>query len=198
MERDYAKRYYMRKTKNHKPKKWLIIVISILVLGAGIGVTVKLYPEIFIKEPRISAFLARLKSNFVKQPLDALGIKKQKIEEQPEVHFSFYNALPNMRVEVPSSRPEAPTSVLTSTQTGYILQFGVFKEYAEASRLRLSLLLTGIETEIERVSNSQGVAFRVQQGPFLTRGESRLYQQKWQKKGIETILKKLGGGLGAV
>jgi len=144
--------------------------------------------------------------------------KKQTIP-QPEVQFSFYNELPHMHVEVPATnlnnvaspqkRGSIDNKVSDDTSTGkqvqvpvsggttpaadkptYYLQFGSFKEESAASQLRLSLLLAGIESEVEKVESSQGEAYRVWQGNYATMTEANAYQQKWRKKGVESVIKK--------
>lgn len=73
----------------------------------------------------------------------------------------------------------------------YVLQFGIFKELAGAAQLRLSLLLTGIETEVMKIQTEHQLIYRVQQGPYSNFAQAKLARQKSVKKGIESVIKKI-------
>jgi cell division protein FtsN len=175
MKIDYAKRYYKHKNKTQRRKKWFTALLVLVVLGAVIT----------------GAFF--MKTELEKQP-------KKIAKEQQAVRFSFYNELPAMRVEVKqpvAASVSTPAQEAASSQQGYVLQFGLFKDFNSASQLRLSLLLTGIETEVEKVDDKQRRMYRVQQGPYSTLAQAKSYQQKWLKRGIDSVIKR-GGSLEAI
>jgi cell division protein FtsN len=203
MARDYAKRVYKEPKKGNF--KWLALGIMVMIVLVGLGFWIKFHDS--------SVFLSRIKTMLGKRPavVATNATKKQQTTSEPEIRFSFYDALPNMKVEVakrdqPQSQPKAlvkvdeskatkiavstNNTVSTSESPTYFLQFGIYKESSSASQLRLSLLLAGIETEVEEVTSDKKKMFRVWQGTFKTLAEAKSYQAKWQSKGIESIIKK--------
>lgn len=214
MARDYAKRFYISSQKKRSNTKWFVLA-GIAIVLASLGIVVKLKSNVIFSENSQAAnALTHIKAIFVKQPsaIAADKTKKKQAIPQPEVQFSFYNELPNMHVEVPASaeahnklvsekigstpasennlQPKSTAKNASADQPAYYLQFGLFKEASAASQLRLSLLLAGIESEVEKVESDQGKAYRVWQGGYATISEANAYQQKWRKKGIESVIKK--------
>lgn len=68
----------------------------------------------------------------------------------------------------------------------FILQLGEFNEQTNASQLRLSLLLAGIETEIIKVPDHK---YRVQQGPYASERQAKSAQRQLGRKGFESTVK---------
>lgn len=204
MERDYAKRSHVSYQKKRPNLKWLVLAIIIVVFIVGIigyvVVQTKNNPE---GKQQASEFLAKIKHLFSRHVTEVpTAVKKVEATPEPQVRFSFYNELPNLHVEIPAQQqvstpppqqavdhqnvsPEKPL-----LQASYFLQFGMFRESSGASRLRLSLLLTGIETEVESLQTPHGKMYRVWQGPYTELAIAKQYQQKWLKKGIETNIRK--------
>ena len=126
--------------------------------------------------------------------------------QNEDVHFDFYTELPNMRVALPASastetvktisRPpqtvgqvdESIKSVIDSrkTPTQIIVQLGEFKDPLNASQLRLSLLLAGIETEVVKTATH---TYRVQKGPYSSERQAKAAQQQLNKKGFDSMIK---------
>ncbi len=170
MDQDYAKRFTRKPPKKRANfKKVMLIAVFLFVLVGIIGVAWKMH---LWNKPHVSAFLSRHQ-------------EPQK-ETAPDVRFSFYDELPTMHMSVSNPVKETPSPPLQPPSPGYFLQFGIFNEAAQAGQLRLSLLLSGIETKV--VKDEQN--YRLLQGPYETIVEAKGFQQKWQKKGIETVIKK--------
>lgn len=72
--------------------------------------------------------------------------------------------------------------------TQFILQLGEFNDQINASQLRLSLLLAGIETEIVKLSEHK---YRVQSGPYANERQAKAAERRLNKKGFEGSIKKL-------
>jgi hypothetical protein len=210
MDRDYAKKNYLRPRRKPIIRRWTILALIVLVLVVISVLFVKYKSNTFIDESsQMTTFLTKIKSIFVKHTTTAAITKKPEDNAEQEVEFSFYNELPNMHVEVPSEAEvnnydtshkvaKTPSQEVKSMQVtaktpalpSFILQFGVFKQASAASQLRLSLLLAGIETEVDKIQTGNDYTYRVWQGPFATMSEAKAYQQKWQRKGIECSINK--------
>lgn len=87
-------------------------------------------------------------------------------------------AKPSARVvesrPAPVAAPQAPRLF-----SGFVLQAGVFSSMQRAEELHARLALSGVPSSVET---------RVQVGPFRTRQEAELAQQKLREQGIETVL----------
>jgi cell division protein FtsN len=108
--------------------------------------------------------------------------KAEAAKPEPEVHFDFYNQLPNMQVRVAAPQ----SSAVIPSAPGYVLQLALFSNLNEASEARISYLLSGADVNVVKVGNS----YRVQQGPYASLTTAKSIQKKLHRKGIETVLKK--------
>jgi cell division septation protein DedD len=124
----------------------------------------------------------------VSKPQEAVAVS-----HEPEKKINKVEATPiTQKADDETSQQQASASVTTQPEeSGYVLQFGLFKDAAGASQLRLSLLLSGIETEVKKTQDQQQDIYRVQQGPYSNASEAKSFQQKWHKKGVESMVKKL-------
>lgn len=134
-------------------------------------------------------------------------------DQASPVHFDFYTELPAMQMQMTesasllNSQPSktlsipalnkaekvplaAPTVMLHADQ--YIVQMGLFKSAAGASQIRLSLLFAGVDTEVIKTDIGDQQIYRVQQGPYATIELAKTMQQRLQKKGIVSVVKKIG------
>ncbi|MHB1948785.1 MAG: SPOR domain-containing protein [Gammaproteobacteria bacterium] len=206
MAKDYAKRVF---TTTRKPKKKRLrielFVIPVLFVMCIVGyVAFKHKADWLVAE---TTWVSRLKTLMAHKP--KVIIKTAQAEKmkpvspvEPDLHFDFYNDLPNMRVTLPeesaiTSSPsvvaKAPDSGASATKKNsrYILQIGLFKDSVSASQLRLSLLLSGIEAEIIQINTNEGEIYRVQQGPFINQADAKKLQRQLQDKGIVSVIKKV-------
>lgn len=203
MAKDYAKRIF---TTTRKPKKKRLrvelFVIPIVILACLGGYWAYRHKAEFGMAP--SGWMAQLKTLVAhKSSAKSLQTANMKpiseTKPEPDVHFDFYNELPNMQVTLSEVAEEAapkppkihdPESPLPKQATVYLLQLGLFKDAVEASQLRLSLLLSGIEAEVVKINSSGDEMFRVQRGPFVDQAEAKKLQRELQKKGIVSVVRK--------
>jgi len=81
---------------------------------------------------------------------------------------------------------KANSTKLTPQSPQFTVQIGEFKDPLNASQLRLSLLLAGIETEVVKIAAH---TYRVQKGPYTSERQARLFQRQLSKKGFESTIK---------
>jgi cell division septation protein DedD len=128
----------------------------------------------------------------------------------PPPQFDFYTMLPKEQVatpaankqnaHLPQSNARAEIAVLEkeqltaesgSAEPNYIVQLGVFKEFASADALKAQLGLLGIEVSIEKVKKNNITLYQVQKGPYVTRQEACSIQKSLQASHIKSdIVKK--------
>ena len=87
-----------------------------------------------------------------------------------EDDYTFYSRLKDFEVVV---NQEAAYNSDRSADENYIylIQAGSFKTQAQAERLRVELMLLGLEPKINSAKNASGnLWYRVRLGPFTTRG----------------------------
>ena len=198
MAKDYAK--YITKKKSSIVPGWqvrlaFIVFLLLLLIAFGYGVFLyKINPKGL--QDDFTNWVKHVKSlvhDSKVEPLPAKEIMTEKQQEE-EIHFEFYTALPKMKVALPESETKKISSVmeekLVQTPTSYRLQLGEFASQAEASEMRVSLLLAGIDAELIKVVRDEVTIYIVCQGPYVTFAAAKAAQQKLQKKGINSVLKK--------
>jgi cell division protein FtsN len=72
----------------------------------------------------------------------------------------------------------------------YIIQLGVFQSEDAANRLREAIVSVGFDVVIIKVKQGSQKLYHVQQGPYETAALAKLSQQRLQKRGIISIIKK--------
>ena len=158
-----------RSKKKNSPKK--IPGGMMLVAGAALGF--------------FGAFLMGLTPNAVdvRTAAEQGADKNQKILNKPV--FDFYTLLPESEVtvpnieQVPERQPREPAPAVSSDKPvtrasespaqprRYLLQAGSFRNEEDARRLRVELVLQGLDPKVEEVNVRNGETwFRVQLGPF--------------------------------
>ncbi|MDH5484748.1 MAG: SPOR domain-containing protein [Gammaproteobacteria bacterium] len=120
----------------------------------------------------------------IKQELDkARTTQATKEKSMPEKNtgkaprFDFYTILPELEVFIPESeltssgteRPEPSTKIATGKQ--YLLQAGSFRNNEDADKLKASLALLGIQSNIQDVTINNDTWHRVRIGPFNKKTE---------------------------
>lgn len=180
MAKDYAKYNAKRRTNLSKLRgNGVLLICLFLILISG-------FSWIVVKKFPVSVMITNMKTWISHKNLNKNTVvaKISNQEKPPPVHFAFYNELPNTQVPVQSNITQ--TSAPAPEKLLYSLRFAEFKEETEASQMRLSLLLTGVDSEIIRV----GDHFSVRQGNFSTLALAKAMQKKLEKKGIETVIEK--------
>lgn len=143
----------------------------------------------------------------VRTVTDQSAGKDEKILNKPV--FDFYTLLPESEVTVPNVEPvperqpkikvapasDKPVSKKPETPVKlkrYLLQAGSFRNEEDARRLRVELVLQGLEPNIEEVSVRNGETwFRVQLGPFSDPQALSKTQGILAEKRIDSLLLQL-------
>jgi cell division protein FtsN len=107
--------------------------------------------------------------------------------------FDFYKILPNYEVAVPQADPgKAPAlpapSPPVDTPGQYLLQAGSFRSFGEADRLKASLALLGIESQIEKARVGDDEYHRVQIGPIADLDKLNQLRNQLRKAGIDALV----------
>lgn len=110
-------------------------------------------------------------------------------EKTSDTQFDFYTLLPEREVIVPIEPEE--TNQEPREKVFYLLQTGSFKNAADADRQRASLLLLGLEANIDKVKGNNGDNWhRVQVGPFTNRSKLAKTRSMLVNKGINPLVLK--------
>ena len=123
--------------------------------------------------------------------------------------FDFYTLLPESEVTVPnvepvperqprgkvtppSDKPVIRVSETTAKSRRYLLQAGSFRNEEDARRLRVELVLQGLEPKVEEVDVRNGETwFRVQLGPFSDQETLNKTQSVLAENRIDSLLLQL-------
>ncbi len=109
--------------------------------------------------------------------------------------FDFYTILPEMEVAIPEKEVTGkPVQGLAQVETAgtYVLQAGSFKSFAEADRLKASLVLLGIEANIQTVTvNNKDTWHRVHIGPYKELTELNDVRARLKQNHIDAVLLKI-------
>ena len=130
-----------------------------------------------------------------KPPATAQKSPAPTARDKEKPRFDFYTILPEIETVLPDRREKPPTPVAKTApvkpdQAGdsdkgavYVLQAASYANLEDADRLKASLVLSGLETHIEKVTiEGKGDYFRVRLGPYsrladLDAANARLAQQ---------------------
>ncbi len=212
MRKDYAKRSV--RSKRSLEQGWLrrfLFVIFILFLLGMVSYRYYFYKMQAISQP-FHEWVTTAKSFFHQtKPLsmptnNLINNELKPAEADPEIHFDFYTELSAMPVMTPAKMKNVNVNHSTninninninksqlavisvqqkSTVNGYIVQLGLFKNASEVNKLRLSILLEGVESQI--IKTNKGF-YRLQQGPFSTLAYAEEAQNKLKNKGIISLI----------
>lgn len=195
MARDYAKYNAKKRGSNTKNRLiWLFLAFFLLIMvGTSTYWFFKHKLPLIIAEQGEPLLWTNIKKLFHKKETKDQTHTANTAEaaKQEEVHFDFYDELPNIKVAA-SSPPSASNAVVPATAPSapkkvvYTLQLGKFNNENEASSLRVSMLLAGVEAELEKVGNT----YWVRQGQFSSPDKAKIAQNRLQKKGIESTVVK--------
>lgn len=187
MAKDYAK-YNAKKRTRNKTNRGKGMLFVFLLLALTVGMTYWVY----VNKHRIPEIINNVKLLVHHKKAATVPVKSAGQENAPaQVHFAFYNELPNMQMpstssdSSPAASPPPPKSILKE-KNNFVLQLGEFQDESEASQTRLSLLLLGIESDIVKV----GEMYKLQQGSYATLALAKASQKKLQKKGVEATIQK--------
>lgn len=101
--------------------------------------------------------------------------------------FDFYTILPEMEVAVPEHEANGKPGK-------YLLQAGSFRSFEEADRLKASLVLLGLEANIQTVTvNNKETWHRVHIGPYKSLAEVDAVRARLKENRIEAVVLKVKG-----
>lgn len=130
----------------------------------------------------------KFKSLFIKQnhprPVLASSPHDNVIANSQKVRFEFYSDLTKQTEKLIGLPVE-------SLAQQYVVDIATFADSVKASQYRVSLLLAGIEADVNQIQEKNRVMYHIQQGPFASVKTALLRQKKLQKKGYESVIKKL-------
>ncbi|MCG8427971.1 MAG: SPOR domain-containing protein [Chromatiales bacterium] len=214
MAKDYKRRAAPAKKKQKKPVPGWIWFIGGLLVGlffSGLA-WLKLGPA-----EQVTVIQQMPPKEAEKKPEKKTEPKKTEPEpETAKPRFDFYTILPEMEVVVPDPEPELkpqpkpqvrevadtahqiaaeakPSQKAPARASGYMLQMGSFRKYADADRLKASLALIGMQAEIQKVTINSGEVFhRVRSGPY-SRDQVNKLRAKLKENKISSLVIKLKG-----
>lgn len=107
-------------------------------------------------------------------------------------HFDFYKMLPSFQVVIPGQDKEVKSGnaeTPVSQPGSYILQVGSFPNYADADKMKATLALQGIESNIQSVQVNNGSTWnRVRIGPIKDLKELNDVRAKLAQDRIEPLI----------
>ncbi|HSW69223.1 MAG TPA: SPOR domain-containing protein [Gammaproteobacteria bacterium] len=208
MSRDYANKN-RRKPRGESRFVLAGIFAVVCLIGAIIYAFHVHEQTVAVWMNHVKTLMSRKNNSSVKTPLPSA------VAENDEIKFDFYTELPNMQVNLPARTETKPFSISVHKQTlppvnlagkidesiqavmaeqvkkpplQFIVEIGEFKDRLNASQLRLSLLLAGIETEVIKTEQQ---TYRVQLGPYGSERQAKSSQRRLNNKGFESTVKKL-------
>jgi cell division protein FtsN len=179
MAKDYAKYNAKNRTRNKKNRSaGLFTVFLFLLLTIGIGYL------IYANRQTIPTMIANVKTLIHHKKVTAQPVDTVKQNTPPPVHFAFYNELPKM--QVPAANTVVEQKTIVKEKKSFTLNVGEFQNENDASQMRLSLLLLGVESDIIKV----GETYKLQQGNYSTLALAKAAQKKLQIKGVDAKVEK--------
>jgi len=170
--------------------RWLM-----LLLGLGIGIAGVYFYQMLRERGVNLSSVTKVFTSSEKKTDD----KKKDAETKPaKPKFDFYTILPETETVLPEktpaktkAKPEArPETAKVAPEPGvsYMLQAASFATFSEADQLKARLTLSGLATQIQKVSiEGRGDYYRVRLGPFSKIEELDSATQQLQQIGLKPI-----------
>lgn len=73
----------------------------------------------------------------------------------------------------------------------YVIQAGVFKNASGAEQFKRSLLAIGFTAKVIKMTNADKEIYRVQLGPYNNKTQAKVAQQRLQRKGLQSTIRKI-------
>ena len=190
MSKDYKNRlnHQRRKPANKKPiPGWWWLVTGLLIGG-------------FI------VFLSNLQegdeTSTSQQTLPKQDVRQVKKTTSPTIkplndskpRFDFYQILPSLEVVIPEHEIEERRRLEGTGRSKpgtFIIQVGSFRTPQQADTLKARLALLGIESSVQKVTQSGGVWYRVKSGPYTSFRTVDKLQNRLHHNRIDSIAIKL-------
>jgi cell division protein FtsN len=107
-------------------------------------------------------------------------------------HYDFYKMLPSFQVVIPGQDKDVKSgneSAPVQQPGSYILQVGSFPSFADADKMKATLALEGIESNIQSVQVNNGATWnRVRIGPIKDLKELNSIREKLSQDHIEPLI----------
>lgn len=179
--------------------RWLLLIGVLAILLFGVGIFINNYKKQTPMALKVSGYFSQItswiterKNHFRHNLTKAKPLATNKIDEEPQIHFEFYNTLPNMKVAVSVDANELEKELAKHIkQNTYIVQAGIFKNFEIAERFRHSLAAKGLVVGMVKLSNAERNIYRVQLGPFSNKEQAKLAERQLQKNGVSGIIRKV-------
>lgn len=169
---------------------WMMFGLSIgLVVAAGVYVR---GPQ--AGRPSVDAAPSEVKSEPRSPAPQASAGQTEEPQSDDEMHFDFYELLPNFEVVVPeieTAVTPGPGAAAVSEPGVYVVQAGSFRRLQDADRRQANLALLGVESTIQNVTVDSTTYFRVRIGPTADLTELNGIRRRLINAKIETLLIKL-------
>ena len=193
MSRDY-KNINQQKDSGQSLIARLFSFASGLSIGLFIAFVVFLYGD-ELREHSILRDLPKRDTAVAEKPQsDEKAVTQTQVEELPQPEFSFYEILPNKKVNISEWIAEMQETGKTGTDNTslYVFQVGSFKDFKSADQVKAQLALLGISATIQRtVINGQDTVHRVRVGPFRDPEQLKQTRKQLTNNNIEYIPLKL-------
>ncbi|HEX5340698.1 MAG TPA: SPOR domain-containing protein [Gammaproteobacteria bacterium] len=164
---------------------WFVVGVAVLVVEAA--------PQVWKKLHRAQAVAGiETHQSAADKKAGATAVAPAGGTTNAPTHFDFYKLLPSFQVVIPSQDKETRAGDVAGPvdQPGiYILQVGSFQNYAEADKLKASLALLGVESDIQQVQvNNGGTWNRVRIGPIKDLKALNALRAKLAQNHIEPLV----------
>lgn len=199
MARDY-KSTERRKRSTTTTPGWVWLLVG-LIPGLFIALLFYLGGYTASDKPGLRSDNTTSSSTSEKPQTDVRAVRKV-LEPEPlpepaatKPRFDFYTILPEMEVAIPEQEVTGKTVqglAQVEKEGTYVLQAGSFKSFQEADRLKASLVLLGIEAEIQTVTiNNKDTWHRVHIGPYKELTELNQVRARLKQNNIDAVLLKV-------
>jgi cell division protein FtsN len=122
----------------------------------------------------------------------------------PDIHFDFYQILPNIKPKAFSSnaenslvnKPSAENSSIApppNPNTNFMIQIASVKSYADADRLRAELSLLGYDVSVRNAKTNNEQSYQILIGPYPSLESAKAVQKRLQNDKIQSVLLKAPG-----
>lgn len=121
-----------------------------------------------------------------------LANKTSKKTETAKPKFDFYTILPEIETVISESEAKKIQPNKTEKNIRYVLQAGSFSRFQDADRLKASLVLNGLNANIQKVTiEGKGQFHRVRLGPFSNLSSLDKTNRRLKKLNIQAYLLKV-------
>lgn len=142
-----------------------------------------------VPEPRFD-FYTMLPSGKVSAPTSAAQSVPSKRNPVSNIPLSAREQIANLeKQQLEEESSGKPAKALpTATKSYFVLQLGLFKDFAKADELKAQLVFQGIEAKIKNLKKNGSVLYRVWVGPYKSSAQAEKMQQKLKNSSVKSLL----------